>query len=72
MKNEKRIKELAECYTVESGKNFKLKHHDPSDTNGLGSEFKSQGQQNLLQQSAQMLAKYQGHALRAGPLGRCS
>jgi PPK2 family polyphosphate:nucleotide phosphotransferase len=58
VKNEKRIKELAECYVVDGGKQFKLKHHDPADTNGLGSEFKSQAQ-NLLQQSTQMLAKYQ-------------
>jgi PPK2 family polyphosphate:nucleotide phosphotransferase len=58
VKDEKRIKELAECYVVDGGKDFKLKHHDPTDTNGLGSEFKSQAQ-NLLQQSTQMMAKYQ-------------
>ncbi len=58
MSDEKRIKELAKKYVVDSGKHFKLKNHDPGDTNSLGSEFKTHAQ-DLLQKSTQLLAEYQ-------------
>ena len=44
MKQEKQIKELAKRYIVDNGKHFKLKKHDPADTNGLDADFKKQAQ----------------------------
>jgi PPK2 family polyphosphate:nucleotide phosphotransferase len=58
VKHEKQIKDLASRYIIDNGKHFKLKKHNPADTNGLGSEFKSQAQ-DLLRRSTQLLAEYQ-------------
>ena len=43
-------------YQIENGKKFRLKDHDPADTNGLGSK---EGATELLQRGIEMLAEFQ-------------
>lgn len=58
MKQEKQIKELAKRYIVDNGKHFKLKKHDPADTNGLHADFKKQAQ-DLLTRGTELLSEQQ-------------
>ena len=58
MKQEKQIKELAKRYIVNNGKHFKLKKHDPADTNGLDADFKKQAQ-DLLTRGTELLSEQQ-------------
>src|SRR5512147_1230750 len=58
MKALKRLLELSRQYRVEHGKDFRLKHVDPSDTGGLKSEFKGEAPA-LLKQGIETLSDLQ-------------
>jgi PPK2 family polyphosphate:nucleotide phosphotransferase len=53
-----KIEKILDRYRIESGKHFRLKEHDPGDTDGLKSEFKPQAQQ-LLTEGVKELARLQ-------------
>jgi PPK2 family polyphosphate:nucleotide phosphotransferase len=54
----KEAKRLAGKYRVDKGKGFRLKHLDPSDTAGLGKEFKDEAKE-LVQRGVQRMAELQ-------------
>ncbi len=54
----KKLNDLVGKYRVTNGKHFRLKHYDPADTHGLGSEFKGRTPK-LLEASAQAMAELQ-------------
>jgi PPK2 family polyphosphate:nucleotide phosphotransferase len=53
-----KIEKLLSRYRVDHGKHFRLKHHDPADTHGLGSELKPQAKE-LLADGVKKLADLQ-------------
>jgi PPK2 family polyphosphate:nucleotide phosphotransferase len=58
MKKEKKLRELATRYRVDHGGKFSLKDYDPTETAGLGKEFKDEAA-DLLQHSTCQLAELQ-------------
>ncbi|HMD16413.1 MAG TPA: polyphosphate kinase 2 family protein [Terriglobales bacterium] len=53
-----KIDKLLKRYRIEDGKHFRLKHHDPADTHGLGSELKPQAKE-LLARGVEELSRLQ-------------
>jgi PPK2 family polyphosphate:nucleotide phosphotransferase len=58
MRHEKQLRTLADRYRIDSGKQFRLRDYDPSDTAGLDKEFKEEAEA-LLAHSTRELAALQ-------------